>query len=88
MNIQAQLVFNLEETQKQYKDNVDEHWKEQSSFKVRNQVWFQRQTSRQHYLFNFLHNGPFTIVKKLNDVDFEFTLLDSMNIHLLIHVPY
>jgi len=41
MNIQAQLVFNLEETQRWYKDNVDEHWKEQSSFKVKNQVWFQ-----------------------------------------------
>jgi hypothetical protein len=48
MNIQAQFVFNLEETQKQYKDNVDEHWKEQSSFKVKNQVWFQQQISRQH----------------------------------------
>jgi len=27
-------------------------------------------------------------VKKLNDVDFQFKLLDSMKIHLLIHVPY
>jgi hypothetical protein len=87
MNIQAQFVFNVEETQKQYKDNVDEHSKEQSSFKVKNQVWFRQQISRQHDLFYFLRNGPFTIVKKLNDADFQFKLLDSMKIHLLIHVP-
>jgi hypothetical protein len=34
MNVQTQLVFNLEETQGQYKENVDEHRKEQLSFKV------------------------------------------------------
>jgi gluconate kinase len=33
-NVQTQLVFNLEETQGQYKENVDEHHKEQLSFKV------------------------------------------------------
>jgi hypothetical protein len=34
VEVQTQLVFNLEKTQKQYKENVDEHQKEQPSFKV------------------------------------------------------
>jgi hypothetical protein len=25
--VRALLVFNIEETQRQYKENVDEHWK-------------------------------------------------------------
>ncbi len=29
-----QLVFNFEPTQRRYKDNVNEHWKKQPSFKV------------------------------------------------------
>jgi hypothetical protein len=28
-DVQTQLIINLEETQRQYKDNADEHWKEQ-----------------------------------------------------------
>jgi hypothetical protein len=35
---QAQLVSNLEKTQERYKDNVNEHWKEQPNFKVRDQI--------------------------------------------------
>jgi hypothetical protein len=38
--IQAQLVANLGEAQKQYKENVDEHHKNQPNFKDGNQVWF------------------------------------------------
>jgi hypothetical protein len=34
-SVQAQLVSNLEEMQRQYKENVDEHWKEQPNFKVK-----------------------------------------------------
>jgi hypothetical protein len=34
-NVQVQLVSNLEETQIWYKDNVDEHRKEQPNFKVK-----------------------------------------------------
>ncbi len=33
-NVRAQLVSNLEEMPRQYKENVDEHWKEQPNFKV------------------------------------------------------
>jgi len=29
VDVQTQLISNLEETQRQYKENVDEHWKEQ-----------------------------------------------------------
>jgi hypothetical protein len=29
------FVFNLEEVQRQYKENVNEHWKEQLNFKVK-----------------------------------------------------
>jgi hypothetical protein len=32
VDVWAQLVFNFEEMQKQYKENVDEHWKEQANF--------------------------------------------------------
>jgi gluconate kinase len=27
-NVQVQLISNIEETQRWYKENVDEHWKE------------------------------------------------------------
>jgi protein required for attachment to host cells len=33
-DVQVQLVSNLEEVQKRYKENDDEHQKEQPSFKV------------------------------------------------------
>jgi hypothetical protein len=42
-NVWAQLVSNLEEMQRRYKENVDEHKKEQPNFKVRDQVWFRQQ---------------------------------------------
>jgi hypothetical protein len=34
-NVQAQLVFNFEETLKCYKESANEHWKQQPNFKVR-----------------------------------------------------
>jgi hypothetical protein len=37
-DVQTQLVSNLEKTQRRYKENVDEHWKEQPNFKVGDQV--------------------------------------------------
>jgi hypothetical protein len=33
-DVQAQVVFNFEETLKRYKENVNEHWKKQPNFKV------------------------------------------------------
>jgi hypothetical protein len=33
-NVRIQLVFNFKMTQRQYKENADEHKKEQPSFKV------------------------------------------------------
>jgi hypothetical protein len=33
-NVRVQLVSNIEESQKRYKDNANEHWKEQPNFKV------------------------------------------------------
>jgi uncharacterized membrane protein YukC len=33
-NVQAQLVFNFEKALKHYKENVNEHWKQQPNFKV------------------------------------------------------
>jgi hypothetical protein len=39
VNVQSQLVSNLGKTQKRYKDNVNEHRKEQLSFKVGDQIW-------------------------------------------------
>ncbi len=41
--IQTQLVSNLEEAQRQYKENVNKHRKNQPNFKVEGQVWLQRQ---------------------------------------------
>jgi hypothetical protein len=37
-NVQTQFVFNLEEVKMQYKGNVDEHWKEWPSFKIKDWV--------------------------------------------------
>jgi hypothetical protein len=34
MNIRTQLAFSLEKTQRRYKENANEHFKEQPSFKV------------------------------------------------------
>jgi hypothetical protein len=39
-NIWAQIVSSLKEVQRHYKENANEHHKEQPSFKVDNQVWF------------------------------------------------
>ncbi len=39
VNIQTQLVSSLEEVQRRYKENANEHHKAQSGFKVDNQVW-------------------------------------------------
>jgi hypothetical protein len=33
-DVQAQLVFNFEETLKRYKENVNEDWKRQPNFRV------------------------------------------------------
>jgi hypothetical protein len=41
VDIRTQLVSNLEKTQRRYKENVDEHQKEQLNFKVEDQVWLQ-----------------------------------------------
>ncbi len=43
VDVRVQLVYNLQEAQKRYKENVDEHQKEQPSFKVRDQVWLWQQ---------------------------------------------
>jgi hypothetical protein len=39
VNTRTQLVFSPEEAQKWYKENVNEHHKEQPNFKVGNIVW-------------------------------------------------
>jgi hypothetical protein len=41
-NVQVQFASNFKEAQKQYKENVDEHRKEQPNFKFKDQVWFRR----------------------------------------------
>jgi gluconate kinase len=33
-NVQAQLIYNIEESQRWYKENVNEHRKEQPNFQV------------------------------------------------------
>jgi len=38
-DIQTQLVSKLEEVQRRYKENVNEHYKDQSNFKIRDQIW-------------------------------------------------
>jgi hypothetical protein len=38
-NIRAQLVSNLEETQRPYKENANKHCKYQLNFKVEDQIW-------------------------------------------------
>jgi hypothetical protein len=43
VNIQAQFVSSFEKTQRWYKENVNEHCKEQPSFKVYDQDWLQWQ---------------------------------------------
>jgi hypothetical protein len=40
-DVRAQLLFNLEETQRRYKENANEHCKEQPNFKVEDQVGLQ-----------------------------------------------
>ncbi len=41
MDVQAQLVSNLEETQRRYKENGNEYHKEQPNFKVGDHFWLQ-----------------------------------------------
>jgi hypothetical protein len=61
-NVRVQLVSNLEEMQRWYKENFDEHRKEQPSFKVGDWVWFQQQhikTSRPLEKLDHQRLGPF-----------------------------
>jgi hypothetical protein len=44
---QIQLILNLEKTQRRYKENDNEHWKEQPNLKVGDQVWFNNNISKQ-----------------------------------------
>ncbi len=89
VDVQTQLVSNLEEAQRRYKENVDEHWKEQPSFKVGDQVWFQQQhikTIMPSKKLDHQRLGPFLIVKQINVMAFQFKLPSSMKIHHVLHV--
>jgi len=69
VNVRTQLVSNLEEAQMWYKENVNEHWKKQLNFKVRNQVWLQwniSKTTRPSKKLNNQKQGPFLIVKQID----------------------
>jgi hypothetical protein len=76
-NVWIQLVFNLEQTQRWYKENVNEHWKEQPNFKVGEQVWFQWQhikTTRPLEKLDHQMLSPFLIVKQINAMAFQLKL--------------
>jgi hypothetical protein len=70
MDVWIQLVSNLEEMQRRYKDNVNEHWKEQLSFKVKDQVWLKRRqhikTIKPSKKLDHKKLHPFVIVKQIN----------------------
>jgi hypothetical protein len=73
VNIWTQLVSSLEEAQRWYKENVNDHYKEQPSFKVGYQVWFWRQnikTTQPLEKLDYQRLGRFTIVKQINVVAF------------------
>ncbi len=88
-NVWIQFIFNFEETQRQYKDNDDEHKKEQPSFKVGDQVWLRQQhikTTRPLEKLDHQRLGPFLILKQINVVAFQLKLLGFMKIHFVFHV--
>jgi hypothetical protein len=47
VDVRVQLVYNLQEAQKRYKENVDEHQKEQPSFKLGTKFGFNKNISKQ-----------------------------------------
>jgi hypothetical protein len=72
-NIRTQLVSSLEKTQRWYKEDVNEHRKEQPSFKVGDQVWLWWQNIKAAQplkKLDYQRLGPFTIMKQINVVAF------------------
>jgi hypothetical protein len=75
--------------QMQYKENVDEHRKEQPNFKVGDHVWLQPQhikTTRPLEKLDHQRSGPFLMMKQINVVAFQLKFLGFMRIHLVFHV--
>jgi hypothetical protein len=74
--------------QNQYKENVDEHRKEQPSFKVGDHVWLQPQhiKTRPSEKLDHQRPGPFFIMKQINAMGFQLKLPSFMKIHLVFHV--
>jgi len=90
-NVWAQFVSNLEEIKRWYKENVDEHQKEQPSFQVKDQVWLQQQnikTTRPSKKLDYERFCPFTIVKKINVLAFQFKFPYSIKIHHVFHICF
>jgi hypothetical protein len=88
-NIWAQLVSNRKEVQRWYEENVDKYRSDEPNFKVKGQVWFQRQnieTTRPSKKLNYQKFGLFTIMKQINTMAFQFKFPNSMKIHLVFDV--
>jgi len=74
INIWTQLISNLEEAWRQYKENANKHCKDQPNFKFGDQAWFQRQNIKTIWLLeklDYQRFGPFTIVKHINTMAFQ-----------------
>jgi hypothetical protein len=89
VDVWVQFISNLEKTQRWHKENDYKHRKEQLSFKVGDQIWFQRwhiKITRPSEKLNHQKLSPFLIVKQINVVAFQLKFLSSMRIHLMFHI--
>jgi hypothetical protein len=79
----------LLETQDRQKDSVDKSQKAHLVINIGDKVWLlcrNLKTNCPCDKLDFHCLGPFSIVKKINDVAFRLELPPSMKIHLVFHV--
>ncbi len=89
IDFQTQLISNLEEVRRRYKENANKHHKDQPNFTVEDQIWIWRQnikTTQRLKKLDYQIFGSFTIVKQIYIVAFQLKFPDSMKVHPMFHV--
>lgn len=86
--IHEQLIYNLTNAQKRYKEQADKH-RIQHPFKVGDSVWLLRnniKTTRPSNKLDYKRLGPFKISAQINQVSFRLDLPSTLKIHNVFHV--
>ena len=89
LEIQKDMKIKLLEAQECQKRNADKSRKQHPPIRVGDKVWLLRRNLKTHRPSNKLdyrHLGPFSIIKRVNEVAYQLELPPSMKIHPVFHV--